>query len=329
MIKMILHASNSLINIGTGAVLISSLLLSAGCTIPPCEFEPTILYTPTQRQIEQLPSPFEKLTREDLQYEWGKELYIGLNFANELDFYRAITSFKRALIMLPKSKTDRRMQIEYNIVLSYYLGQKYQEALSYYCSSQLDQATPEFLAYRELLILLYDCYQQTGKEEKAESIRELLEEIDAETAEKLELSEAFIEGDLACISELRDSESEDDSIHDFLNNYHAKALSVNKARTLNAVLPGAGYYYVGQKNAAVTSFIINGLFTWAAYAFFKNGYYAAGAITVSLESGWYIGGINGAGLAANEYNTRLYETGAKETMVKNCLFPVLMLQKSF
>ena len=279
--------------------------------------------------MERLPSPFEKLTRDEFQQEWGKELYIGLKFANELDLYQAITAFKRALFVLPKNKAERRLQIEYNIVLSYYLGQKYQEALSYYSTSHLDTTTPAFPAYRELLIILFDCYQKTGKEENAENMRTLMKEIDPQTADHMELSIAFEEGDLACLTEIIYDNPCHESLKEFLDSYASQSLSVTKAKTLNALLPGAGYYYVGQKNAALTSFLINSLFTWASYAFFKNGYYAAGIITASLESGWYIGGINGAGLAASEYNQRLYETNAKEAMVKQQLFPVLMLKKSF
>ena len=45
--------------------------------------------------------------------------------------------------------------------------------------------------------------------------------------------------------------------------------------------------------------------------------------------GWYFGGINGAGLAAQEYNERVYERLARDTMIENKLFPILMLEKAF
>ena len=95
------------------------------------------------------------------------------------------------------------------------------------------------------------------------------------------------------------------------------------------LLPGAGYYYVGQKKAALTAFVINSLFTAAAYQFFAKGYPAAGFITLSFEAGWYFGGINGAGLAAKEYNERLYEVKAKDFMLKERLFPLLTFETSF
>lgn len=298
------------------------------CQLSKCSLEPNISYVPTVQQIARLPSPFEKLSKEDLKQEWAKEVYIGLHFANELDLYRAITAFKRALIILPSTKNNRRVQIEYNILLCYYLGQKYTEALAYFSSSHLDIDQKDFPPYRDLLMILFDCYQKTEQSEKAAAIRERMTDVDPATAEKLLLSLSIQQAHFCEIYGFQKT-MENDSIENFLSDYHREALSVNKARTLNALLPGAGYYYVGQKNAAITSFLVNTLFTWGAYAFIKNGYMAAGLITASLESGWYLGGINGAGLAAKEYNERIYEKSAKDVMIKNHLFPVLMIQTSF
>lgn len=79
----------------------------------------------------------------------------------------------------------------------------------------------------------------------------------------------------------------------------------------------------------MTSFIINALFAAATYQLIDRGYVAAGIIVGSLEMGWYIGGINGAGLEAKEYNQSLYNTCAKEVMIRNQLFPVLMFETTF
>ncbi len=98
---------------------------------------------------------------------------------------------------------------------------------------------------------------------------------------------------------------------------------------MNAILPGAGYYYVGQKKTAVTSFLINALFIGTAWVFFQQKNVPAALITLSFETGWYFGGINGAGLAANEYNERLYEVNTKEQLFENKLFPLFYFKKSF
>ena len=110
-------------------LLYSLALVCTACQTQCCKIEPEICYIPRAQLIQDLPSPFEKLTRTEIRQEWGKELYVGLTFAHEMDLYRAITAFKRALIFLPSDNPSRRLQIEYSIFLCYYLGQKYQDAL--------------------------------------------------------------------------------------------------------------------------------------------------------------------------------------------------------
>lgn len=321
MMKNITSPTKNRIKIWFGTVVI---LFLTSCQFNSTCIEPNICYVPQPRLIEARPSPFPKLTKEELSFEWGKEIYVGLNFANELDLYRAITAFKRALIFLPKNQKDRRLQIEYSIVECYYLGLKYRDALEYFESSHLNTITRDFPAFKELMIMIYDCYQKTDQCEKADKIGGFLEEFDCEVAAKLKLHEAFEQGDLTYISE-----NGGEPYDQFLNDYCCCAKSPKKAQFLNAVFPGAGYYYVGQKKTAATSFIINVLFTGAAYYFITNNNIPAGLITASLETGWYIGGINGAGLAAKEYNERLYESRAKDVMIENRLFPILMLETSF
>lgn len=114
-----------------------------------------------------------------------------------------------------------------------------------------------------------------------------------------------------------------------LTSYDAKKKSPCKAQFANGILPGAGYLYVGQKQAALTSFLLNGLFIYAAVYFYTNGNVAAGVITTSFEMGWYFGGIYGAGEAAKYYNERLYERQAYPALSYNKLFPVLMLKYGF
>ncbi|MCB1107983.1 MAG: tetratricopeptide repeat protein, partial [Chlamydiia bacterium] len=145
----------------------------------------------------------------------------------------------------------------------------------------------------------------------------------------LKLSTALIDGNF---DELRMAEREDPSkvyLSHLLNSYDTKKKSVLKAQTLNALLPGAGFLYVGQKQSAFTSFLLNGLFIWASVHFYSKGNYAAGAIFTSFETGWYFGGIYGAGESAKLYNERLYEDLAYPILSKQGYFPVLMLRFGF
>jgi hypothetical protein len=74
------------------------------------------------------------------------------------------------------------------------------------------------------------------------------------------------------------------------------------AGTLSAILPGAGYVYVGQPAQAASSFLLNGLFILGAVAAFTHESPVLGGILTFFELGWYQGGIRSAAAAAREAN---------------------------
>lgn len=308
--------------------LLSLAIMCVGCQSNKSVLEPVICYSPQQRLIERLPSPFKPLTTEELSQDWGKELFMARAFAREMDLYRALTCFKRALFLLP-SQADRKREIEYDIFLAYYMGNKFQEAIDVFDASGLLDTPLDFPAFQDFLVVLYDAYQQIDQPEKAYKILCLIASTDEEKSVALAMGMAVVEADFPQIRQLAPMIPCGDSINEFINEFQYRAKSVKKARALNAFLPGAGYYYVGQKKSALTSFLINTLFIAATYQLFDRGYIAAGVITASLEAGWYFGGINGAGLEAKEFNERLYESLGKEALIKERLFPVLMINKGF
>lgn len=305
------------------------LLVLCSCQKTCDEFEPTITYFPHPCLIESRPSAFPEPGPDEVRTDWGKELRIGYAFAKEQDYYRAITGFKRALVLIPPKRIERRNQIEFCIIQSYYFAYKYQEAIEAFESSCLSNVNTEFPAFRDLLIMLYDSYVKTCHEDKAQQILNTLEANYPADAEKLKLNAAFIDVDFPSISALASVRDDRDDFDCFLADYCCTAKSVQKAEMLQTILPGAGYLYVDQKKSALTSFLINSLFIWGAYRFFEKGYTAAGIIMTSFEAGWYFGGINGAGMAAREYNERLYEKNAKEMLNCHGLFPMLMIKTSF
>jgi tetratricopeptide (TPR) repeat protein len=294
-----------------------------GCSRSEAPFEPMICYTPQTAQINALPTPFPPLEKEELQTLWGKELYLGTRFVEEGDWYRAITAFKSSFFLLPKREKARREQVEFYLFLSYYFAGKHKEALEVYESSTtLCLTDASFPARNELLLALWDSYTKCGRFEHADLIKCQME---PSLSEDLTVSEALQTGDIGTLNLF----CERSEINALLWDYKESMKSPEKARLYQAILPGAGYAYVGQTKAAVTSFLINALFITAGVQFAKRGYYAASLITFSLETGWYFGGINGAGLAANEYNERLYESLGKETLMKAKYFPVLKFEFAF
>lgn len=305
------------------AILCIAMVLNTGCVVNTGNFEPCIDYYPTPKAIERLESPFSPLTPKEMQQEWGKELYLGLQFAHEFDLYRAITCFKRALFL---SSQTRKLEIEYHIIEAYFIGCKYQEVIEVYEEGSLQDAPLDFPVIKELLLMLIDSYNRIEMCEKADRIQRYLETIDPIASRNIQAYQAVIEADFETLYSLAE---EEEDLSCFLSNYQNSCLSVRKAQALNAILPGAGFYYVGQKKTAVTAFIVNALFTYAAYQFFDRGYTAAGIITTSLEMGWYLGGINGAGLAAQEYNEHLWNVQGKDFLIQKRLFPLLMFNYAF
>jgi hypothetical protein len=311
-------------------IVLSLLILSSSsCQRMKADFEPDVTYVPTASYIENMPSAFPKITKEEAPEDWSKEYRLGLGFVEEFDLYRAITCFKRARFLIPPKNIQRTQQIDFCLMQAYYIGGKWNEALYVFDHSGLIDAPADFPAMRELKIMLYDCFNKNNEPEKADLIRCSLVEIDLDLADSLTLSDVMIEGDVCMLEKLIPSSRRKAALCRFLNGFYSEAKSIRKAQTLNAILPGAGYLYVGQSKTAFTSFAINALFIAAAYQFFHNGYVAAGLITTSLEFGWYYGGINGAGLAAKEYNERLYECKAKDFMIQERLFPLLMFDYAF
>lgn len=297
-------------------------MILAGCT-KPCGIDPNISYCPPDCLLESFQPPFPPLSSEENACDWGKELYMGLKFAQEQDYYRAITCYKRALYLAPPAK---QCECEYRLIEAYYLACKYADVIAVYECSSVGKLPMDFPAIKELLIMLEDSYYQTGREEKACRIHQIIEQRFPDTAQNIITYQAVVEADFCTLNELA---YENEDLNCFLASYVAEKKSPERAQLLNAILPGAGYFYVGQKKSALTSFVINALFTWASYRFFDRGYPAAGIITASLEFGWYCGGINGAGLAAEELNQCIYENKAKEFLVSQKLFPILQFEYAF
>lgn len=270
------------------------------------------------------PSIFPALTEEERASDWGKEYEIGFYFAQDFDLYRAITSFKRALILLGGCSASRTLELQYYITLSYYLGQKYKEVVYMAEGGAFREIDPTFVAYEDLLLMLYDSYDHLGECAKAQAILSQINQYDNLSAEKIVFFSEIAKAEINALALRKEA-----GIGHLLECYWRQKKSVRKAQGLNMVLPGAGYLYVGQRQTALTAFLVNGLFLGAAVHFFMDGNIPAGVIFLSFESGWYFGGITGAGLAARTYNERLYEGYAHKICVREKLYPSLRLHYKF
>jgi tetratricopeptide (TPR) repeat protein len=305
------------------------LLAVSSCYRVPDRIDPRVSYQLQDLHFQKLHSAFPPLSLEERRSDWGKEYIIAKTFAEQLDLYRAVSTFKRAEILIASSEPCRKLEIQYDILLCFFLGKKYDEAIEAFENGALAHVDKSFPAYCDLLLVLYECYREMDNVEKQTRILELMTKSYPETAEKLKLSRALREGDLCQVETFASGFNNSCYLDDLLNNYWRCKKSVATAQGLNALIPGAGYLYIGQKKSAFTAFVLNGLFIAAAYQFFHHGHIAAGIITTSFETGWYFGGIYGAGEEAKYYNERLYERTAGTALNEHKLFPVLMMEHSF
>jgi len=303
----------------------------AGCYRVPDKINPRIDYQVQDQHFHSLQSAFSPLSHGERMTDWGREMIIAKAFAEELDLYRAISTYKRAEILVddPDGISSRKLEIQYDIFLCYFLAKRYDEAVCAFEKSSLANVDKTFPAYHDLLLMLYECYRELDWPDKQARILELIEKTYPETGEKLQVSSALREGDLPRIECFAAGFTERSYLDNLLDCYYDQKKSVALAQTLNALLPGAGYLYIGQRTSAFTAFLLNGLFIFAAYEFFHNGHTAGGIITTLFESGWYFGGIYGAGEEAKYYNERVYERNASCILNDSKLFPVLMLQYGF
>lgn len=310
-------------------VLLLPLLMIASCYKVTDQIEPRLDYQVQEQHFSQLHSAFSPLTTEEQHSDWGKEMLIANAFAKELDLYRAVSTYKRAEILIDSRDAARKTQIEYDILLCYYLSKHYDDAVDYVNKSSLAHVDKLFPAYHDLLLILYECYHEMNCPDKEDCIYGMIQKDFPETAEKLKVSRALRAGNFEQIHSINEGLQHPSYLDQMLTPYEAGKKSVAKAQVFNAMIPGAGYLYLGQKKSAVTAFFLNGLFIAAAYEFFHHHHLAAGIITTSFEAGWYFGGIYGAGEEAKFYNEKLYEKTASRTLNEHNLFPILMIGHAF
>lgn len=310
------------------AVGASLLLLLSSCYHTSEKIDPQIDYAVQDKYLLSLPSAFTPLTPDEKMEEWSREYRVGVGFAHELDLYQAITAFKRASFLIPEDRIERKTEISYGIFLCYYLGRKYSDAIDTFEGSELKYFRPEFPSNQDLLLLIYDCYSKTGQDTQAEKILWYIHENYPEAASKLYVYTQMLNANIPQLEEIGKTPSYE-YIEDFVKDYEKDKKSISRAKHLNAICPGAGYFYLGQTQSGITAVMLNGLFIAASAYFFDQGNIAAGAIFTSFELGWYFGGIYGAGEEAKFYNERLYEKKATKVMNEKGLFPGFMIKYAF
>ncbi len=276
------------------------------------------------RDVAQMPSAFPPSHRG----EWTADANVGLAFASQNDLYRAISSWKRAEILLPHNESEERLHLLYDIFLANVIAQHYAEAIEIMETTPLGSVTATFPPHLDLATLLYASYVNTCNPTKAARVLGLIRHYNPERADRLQLWESLSQADICEAIDLATAQ-DNQAVLQQIAQYDLYAKSPGGAAFLNAIIPGMGYAYTGLYGSATTSFLLNALFIWAAVEFFDHHLYAAGIITAGIETGWYFGGIYGAGLAAKRYNEQLYDREIRPVLIEQRLFPIFQINYGF
>ena len=235
-------------------------------------------------------------------------------FMEEREYYRAITEYKRFLILFPDSeKADYAL---FKTGMAYYRGEEYEPSLQsfsilgekYKTSLYLPEATYyEGLSYWKIKDL-----------EKARSSFDTLAEVFPRSefaplalvaASLVTFEEENVTASMKRLEWLTDRYPEYPGLKNakeamtLIDQYpRLPEKSETLAAIMSAVLPGSGYIYADHVGDGITAFIINTLFiTGTIVAIHEENYAVAGIVGV-IGLPFYVGNIYGSANAAKKWN---------------------------
>jgi hypothetical protein len=226
-----------------------------------------------------------------------------LGFADHLldtgDNYRAIGEYKRYLFDFPDG--DRRDEAELKIGIAYLRGERYPEAALFFDLLATKAADPT----RRALCLFGEAdarYLQGEYGVAANGLR-LLGADDAAPVEVRSRAKylagwaALFSHDAPGAREAFQSAGADPRF-----GLKARRAFADVAGLMSAVVPGAGYLYLGQPGIAAAAFAWNGLFGVGVADAAIHHLWGVTAVLAVFETMWYGGAIFGSVSGAHKYN---------------------------
>jgi len=242
------------------------------------------------------------------------QLKIADAFMEEGEYYRAVTEYKKFLILFPDSaKADYAF---FGIAMAYFKGEEY------------GAAARSFLALREK-------YPESGYAMQAGYLGAVsqwkLKNYDRARAALEALAEKYPESEYAprslvviCLAALDENKAEvsRQALKRFLEQYpgHPGVENVREALALldryqelpekspvlagvmSAILPGSGYIYAEHYGDGITAFLINGLFIAGTITAIHQENYGVAGIVGGVGVPFYLGNIYGSANAAKKWN---------------------------
>ncbi len=242
------------------------------------------------------------------------QLKLGDAFISEGEYYRAVTEYKKFIILFPESpRVDYAL---YNIGMAYFRGEEYKDAAKTLASIGERYVKSDFAPAAGF----YEgvSYVRLNMPEMAEKAFDRVAELypDSSYAPKALTGKSLLlleGGDVAaCRNGLQHilasypDDAREANVREAINllekNDELPQKSPFLAGFMSAIIPGSGHIYAGHYGDGVTSFLLNGLFIAGTVVAAKQENYAvAGAVGV-VGLPFYVGNIYGAANAATKWN---------------------------
>lgn len=245
------------------------------------------------------------------------QLKVGDAFMEEGEYYRAITEYKKLLILFPDS--DRADDALFRIGMAYYQGEEYEQSVRSF--SSLRGKYPESAYLSESSYFQGLGYWKLKQFENARNAFDTL----AETYPQSEFAPlALVAASLVSLEEgnipvsTQRLEQLIDRYPDHPGSAHGREAiplldqyeklpqkSKTLAGVLSAILPGSGYIYAGRYGDGITAFLINALWIAGVVTGISAEYYAVAGIVAGVGVPFYLGNIYGSANAVQKWNLNL------------------------
>jgi len=242
------------------------------------------------------------------------QLKIADAFMEEGEYYRAITEYKKFLILFPDSaKAD---YAAFEIGMAYFKGEEYGAAVRSFVAVR--EKYPESgYAIQAGYLEGYSQWKLKNYDRARAALETLVEQHpDSEYAPR-----SLVVICLAALDENR-AEVSRQALNRFLGRYpghhgeeNVKEAGVQLDRyqelpekspvlagVMSAILPGSGYIYAEHYGDAITAFLINGLFIAGTITAIHQENYAVAGIVGGIGVPFYLGNIYGSANAAKKWN---------------------------
>jgi len=238
-----------------------------------------------------------------------------LGFAQALqeegEYYRAITEYKRTLLLVSSDSTRIRETAILGIAGALFSGGEYGRSAEWLLAKQKDLDSEA--ARAQGLHLIYRGLLTHGDGARLLSVIHEVGDSTGQTSlyEGLALAQA---GKWREARQCFEGLSGDDRYGPTAHAYSAVARqgegaawkSPRKATALG-IIPGLGYFYAGHRQTALVSLIVNAVFAGATIQAFRTDQNVLGGFLSLFTVSWYVGNVYGSSHAARQYNQTLQD----------------------